>query len=428
MYREAQAKPFHFKNLPAIRRADLQFFDTISTLTSHDPFTDEFRSQLTETLQKYLRAPLEWSWTGQDRLLSFAQLKQFCMPPTMLVQVALLPYNQRVLVELEPRFTSVLIDRTLGGNGENIIDSRNITDVEKGILDYLLLKVLHTLYQHWGQHLQVDFRLESIEFTVGAFEEMFEDDTQFYRKELRVTMQNSHSLVRVHVPVPLIHEIGNHHIDSQSDEDDSQFIRSRLHRVAEVPVTGGLRVGIVELTGEDLAGLEEEDIVLLSECSAHRQENGLLHGEAILEFSQHPNYGIRCTIHDESNPLRSSVCLEEIIHIAQPEMTGELNRSEYDMSENHEDYEDSYHEEGGEDNLGEMGPVVNDLSVPMVVELGRLEYKARDIMHLRLGQTLELRRSPYEPLDLVVNGQLLGKGELVEIEGQLGVRIIELLK
>ena len=75
-----------------------------------------------------------------------------------------------------------------------------------------------------------------------------------------------------------------------------------------------------------------------------------------------------------------------------------------------------------------MAPVLSDVPVPLIVEMGRVECRARDIMHLRVGQVMELHRSPYAPLDLVVNGQLLGKGELVEIEGQLGIRIIELHK
>ena len=41
---------------------------------------------------------------------------------------------------------------------------------------------------------------------------------------------------------------------------------------------------------------------------------------------------------------------------------------------------------------------------------------------------MELGRSPAEPVDLVVNGRLLAKGELVEIEGALGVKILSLVK
>lgn len=98
---------------------------------------------------------------------------------------------------------------------------------------------------------------------------------------------------------------------------------------------------------------------------------------------------------------------------------------QYQEGEGYQEYADEGYQ--GE-NFDEMGAVVSDVPVPLVVELGRVECNARDIMYLRVGQVMDLRRSPYDYLDLVVNGQPLGKGELVEIEGQLGIRIIELSK
>ena len=49
-------------------------------------------------------------------------------------------------------------------------------------------------------------------------------------------------------------------------------------------------------------------------------------------------------------------------------------------------------------------------------------------MGLRPGQVIELSRSPGEPVDLVVAGKRIGKGELVEIDGELGVRILSLAR
>ena len=53
---------------------------------------------------------------------------------------------------------------------------------------------------------------------------------------------------------------------------------------------------------------------------------------------------------------------------------------------------------------------------------------AADVMGLRAGQVIELSRAPGEPVDLVVDGKRIGKGELVEIDGELGVRILNLVK
>jgi len=66
--------------------------------------------------------------------------------------------------------------------------------------------------------------------------------------------------------------------------------------------------------------------------------------------------------------------------------------------------------------------------VAMVVELGRVMVSAADVMGLRPGQVIELSRQPGEPVDLVVDGKRIGKGELVEIDGELGVRLLSLAR
>lgn len=66
--------------------------------------------------------------------------------------------------------------------------------------------------------------------------------------------------------------------------------------------------------------------------------------------------------------------------------------------------------------------------MPVVVELGRIKTSAGDIIGLRPGQILELRRAPNDPVDITVNGKLVGKGELVEVEGELGVRLVSLVR
>ncbi len=81
----------------------------------------------------------------------------------------------------------------------------------------------------------------------------------------------------------------------------------------------------------------------------------------------------------------------------------------------------------------EEGPVeaealLGDVPVHVVVELGRVQLTADEVIRLGTGHIVELGRSPAEPVDLVVNGRLLAKGELVEIEGSLGVKILSLVK
>ncbi len=77
----------------------------------------------------------------------------------------------------------------------------------------------------------------------------------------------------------------------------------------------------------------------------------------------------------------------------------------------------------GVQNIG----VLLDIDMKVTVELGRTQMKIRDIMNLSPGSVVELGRSPAEPVDILVNGVLLARGEVVVVEEQFSVRINKLL-
>ena len=65
--------------------------------------------------------------------------------------------------------------------------------------------------------------------------------------------------------------------------------------------------------------------------------------------------------------------------------------------------------------------------LPLVVELSRLPMTLQQIGELQKGQVLQLETKPEDLVDLIISGKSIGQGELVEIEGKLGVKIISLL-
>ncbi len=71
--------------------------------------------------------------------------------------------------------------------------------------------------------------------------------------------------------------------------------------------------------------------------------------------------------------------------------------------------------------------LLRDVEVEVTVEIGRRRMKIAEILRLSEGQTLELGKAAGEPLDIFVNGQLLGRGEAVVVGDCYAVRIVELI-
>ncbi|MDH4116506.1 MAG: FliM/FliN family flagellar motor switch protein [Acidimicrobiia bacterium] len=73
--------------------------------------------------------------------------------------------------------------------------------------------------------------------------------------------------------------------------------------------------------------------------------------------------------------------------------------------------------------LGRLAGVVLDVTV----ELGRSRLPIRDLLALDEGGVVKLGRQVGDPVDLVVNGLLTARGEIVVVDGRLGLKVTEVL-
>ena len=84
--------------------------------------------------------------------------------------------------------------------------------------------------------------------------------------------------------------------------------------------------------------------------------------------------------------------------------------------------------------LGAMGnyqpeniDLIMDVPLEVTVELGRTSKSIADILDFGPGKIIELNRIAGEPIDVLVNGKYVAKGEVVVIEESFGVRITEIV-
>ena len=75
---------------------------------------------------------------------------------------------------------------------------------------------------------------------------------------------------------------------------------------------------------------------------------------------------------------------------------------------------------------GNIG-LLMDVTMNMTVELGRATMTIRDILGLGEGSIIELQKLAGEPVDLLVNGKLIAKGEVVVIDENFGVRVTDII-
>jgi len=79
-------------------------------------------------------------------------------------------------------------------------------------------------------------------------------------------------------------------------------------------------------------------------------------------------------------------------------------------------------------NLPENIDLIKDVLMKVTVELGRTTKPIDDILQFTPGSILELDRLVGEPLDIMVNGKKIAKGEVVVIDENYGIRITDIIK
>lgn len=68
-----------------------------------------------------------------------------------------------------------------------------------------------------------------------------------------------------------------------------------------------------------------------------------------------------------------------------------------------------------------------DVPVTISMEIGRTQISIRNLLQLNQGSVVELDRLAGEPMDVLVNGTLIAKGEVVVVNEKFGIRLTDII-
>lgn len=68
-----------------------------------------------------------------------------------------------------------------------------------------------------------------------------------------------------------------------------------------------------------------------------------------------------------------------------------------------------------------------DVPVTISMEIGRTQITIRNLLQLNQGSVVELDRLAGEPMDVLVNGTLIAKGEVVVVNEKFGIRLTDII-
>lgn len=80
------------------------------------------------------------------------------------------------------------------------------------------------------------------------------------------------------------------------------------------------------------------------------------------------------------------------------------------------------------DLASEFDVALNEVMLTLRVELAGRRIRLAELAELRTNQIIDLERAATDPVELIVGDRVVARGELIDIEGRLGVRILQVLR
>ena len=447
-------RPYTFDSIPRFSRKHLALRQSVETYLSSHPFDDHFKAAITATIKELLKTDLELSSPTLTRL-GTDELKAGLNQVSHLVVLLAGSVEDRILVELDSDMIGLGLERILGGSGPGQRSPRALTTMEEGVLSFGVLKLLHHFEGSWTHSSQLPLRFDRFVSEPKDIDDDLLSAPAYYALTYRVGLDQRLMHLRVLLPESLIKEsVFTTPEGGPSKESEHAHMKKLLSSLGARTVHARVEASQLNLSGADIATLEPGDIILIEDHQLALTPHGIT-GEVFIRIGTGENGGLRCQIINESG--QSQLKVTTIVTQEKPGETSgmqgifepmtdlepaEETEAETDLEEN-EDFEAAPPEEPSapeedeeeeapspsapeEDNLAQTEGLLRDVPAPVVIELGRLQMNTAQVIRLKEGQILRLPRSTQDPVDLVVNDKVFARGELIEVDGELGVRLLHL--
>jgi len=425
-------RPYRFRSLERVSRAQAMLTQRLQWLmpAASGKVVEGLVSRVRDLLEADMRLMLDYV-----HVIRPGQMNRLVGDPTFLAVLAPAPHKTRGFLEIELGLAHAAIDKLLGGAGD-AVGHRPLTDIEEGVMSYIILEALKTLAPNLEQGLP-RLRLEGTVRSVDDAMVMMGEETQVLVAQFKGTLGSQAGFLRLFLPASIV---GLTNPPQGGPE-------RRARRAVEVAEHGGrlssvrtwlrAEIGRAELTSRDLSGLRTGDVVLVDEVTARPDRGG--GGQARLRVGRGLCGWIEAELQVEAERFRAR--LDRFVLAPAPREAQEAQEVQEARARTREPMGDPDQDpvtnpgmhlpsEGENEHVSENGEgvdLLNDIPLQVAVELGRIPVSAEEVIGLKVGQVIDLNRVPGEPVEMSVNGKVVARGELVEIEGHLGVRILSLI-
>ncbi len=402
--------PYNYHLLPKITWNEVELYQQLLEFLGIQFFKSDFLPKINQTLSQTLSQTCEL-WLDSMKMVPKADLKNhFPKSFSLYAVIALEPSDWLIFVEIDPVFASMVVDTLLGGKPEHPKILRPLTEVELGVFSYPLLKFIQVFQLGWPEGQKYALRLKDLQTSCNdqiSYLSRFEEFVSFQYK-LLFGYQTCYT--KLLFPHEFIETINGDNATRSNliKKFRHALLLKRLNSWDFIESPLRIPLGSCDISLSELKTLGVGDIILIDHHQIKFQPQNIQ--ASVKAFIGKGNYGIiEGQVQTKQNQLEFAI--QKITFLEKPSMQKDASETATEQS-----------------NIPLEGPqnFVNDMTVSLNIEIGRVEMNVQKITQIKTGQIIPLKKGVRDPVELVVQDRIIGRGELMDIEGQLGVRIIEL--
>lgn len=323
----------------------------------------------------------------------------------------------KVFLEFDVLFVSQLIYQLLDEENNSILFRKGLTRSEIYVFEFFILNVLFELNNQLPKPILTFQEVTQIN--------PFQSD-KYFVSVFEVNSENLHGKVKTYFCL-------KEFTDNSSKINKNKIPKSAAnYQIAEI--NSRLLVSEIELPLEEIKDLEKSDVILLNQSNLSLINNTLC-GKSTLFIGERNNIQIigRLASLPNLNQATNSQLLKKL-NISQPleisiesfanlHLQEEKPMLETNQKQSLEDIIDKKISE----NLETEKISLESLSVKLRIELNSRLLTLEELEKLRVGHALKLGCRATDPVNLLINDKIIARGELIEIEENLGVKITQIL-
>jgi len=150
---EKKIKVYDFRNPKKIAKDQLRTLEIIN---------ENFGRLFQTFLSGYLRAPVQISVLTVDQY-AYSEFSNAIVNPAFLSIVDFNPLPGEIIIDISNNIAFTIVDRLLGGVGENVEEKRNFTEIEQSLLQNLMSKSMNLLTKAWENVIEINPLFKKIE-------------------------------------------------------------------------------------------------------------------------------------------------------------------------------------------------------------------------------------------------------------------------